>query len=106
MFYTALYDYTGESAAGTLCLTAGEALVVTTAETGGWLTGYRTAEPGTVGTFPASYAEPATREATPPAAEAAKEAGQAAEGTQPTEAGARFTALYEYVVHSAVPEQS
>eukprot|EP01044_Picomonas_judraskeda_P005020 COSAG03_NODE_456_length_7759_cov_122.878068_10_plen_343_part_00 len=65
IFYTALYDYTGESAAGTLSLTAGEALVVTNAETGGWLTGYRTREPETVGTFPASYAEPATSDATP-----------------------------------------
>lgn len=103
MFFTALYDYAGDSAAGTLSLTAGEALVVTTAEADGWLTGYRTAEPGTVGTFPASYAEPATGDDTSPAAEPVKEAEQVAEGLQPTAAGAQFIALYEYVLHSAVP---
>jgi hypothetical protein len=59
MHYVAAHAFDPQGQAGCIALAAGEAVVVTDNSREDWWQGFRTAEPGKLGSFPKAYVQPA-----------------------------------------------
>jgi hypothetical protein len=82
--YVAAHAFDPQGQAGCIALAAGEAVVVTDNSREDWWQGFRTAEPGKLGSFPKEYVQPAPAAAAvaAPAADSGEQAALRAEELQ------------------------